>query len=214
MPEQDRRVVKTKRAIRNAFAELLTTREMDDITISDIAEVADINRKTFYSHYAGIHDLVAEIENEIVASFDDVLAMIDLGQTLENPYPVFARLTDIINSDMDFYTHLMRVNRNSSLINKLSETLKARMMAVIAGQSTLDGAKLELAVEYVSSGMFSAYQRWFNSERGQSIEEISSLISMITVNGVSSLFILPIFAPINQGKHSRTGMRTDDGANC
>lgn len=197
MPEQDRRVVKTKRAIRNAFAELLTTREMDDITIRDIAEVADINRKTFYSHYSGVHDVVAEIENEIVASFDDVLAMLDLSQTLQNPYPVFARLTEIINSDMDFYTHLMRVNRNSSLITKLSDTLKSHILAAVAEQSTLDAATLELAVEYVSSGMFSAYQRWFNSERSQSIEEISSLVSIITVNGVSSLFMLPVSAPID-----------------
>ena len=41
----DRRVVKTKKAIHNAFAKLLTEKELNDITISDIAELADINRK-------------------------------------------------------------------------------------------------------------------------------------------------------------------------
>jgi len=51
----DRRVVKTKKAIHNAFAKLLTEKELNDITISDIAELADINRKTFYNYYAGIY---------------------------------------------------------------------------------------------------------------------------------------------------------------
>lgn len=199
MPEQDRRIIKTKRAIRNAFAELLTVKEMDDITIRDIAEVADINRKTFYSHYSGVHDVVAEIENEIVSSFDSVLDAMDLKQTLQNPYPAFARLTEIINSDMDFYAHLMRVNRNSSLISKLSNVLKARLIEAVAGQSELDAATLDLAVEYVVSGMFSMYQRWFNSERTQSIEEVSGLLSSITVNGVSSLFALPVAFQAEQG---------------
>ena len=48
----DRRIVKTRKAIRCAFAELLTQKTMQEITIKDIAETADINRKTFYAHYS------------------------------------------------------------------------------------------------------------------------------------------------------------------
>ena len=45
----DRRVVKTKKAIRNAFAKLLSEKELDKITMKDIAEEANINRKTLYN---------------------------------------------------------------------------------------------------------------------------------------------------------------------
>ena len=41
----DRRVLKTKRAIRNAFAKLMTEKEIKDITIMAIAAKADRNRK-------------------------------------------------------------------------------------------------------------------------------------------------------------------------
>ena len=50
---QDRRVRRTKRAIRNAFAELLSEKPYEEITVTDITELADINRKTFYNYYAG-----------------------------------------------------------------------------------------------------------------------------------------------------------------
>lgn len=50
----DRRVIKTKRAIKEAFAKLLTQKDINDITISDIAAEANINRKTFYNYYGGI----------------------------------------------------------------------------------------------------------------------------------------------------------------
>ena len=58
----DRRIAKTKRAIYSAFAELLSQKDIDDITIRDIVDIADINRKTFYNYYSGIYALLDEIE--------------------------------------------------------------------------------------------------------------------------------------------------------
>ena len=51
----DRRVVRTKRAIRNAFAALLSVKDVDDITVRELADAADISRKTFYNYYSGIY---------------------------------------------------------------------------------------------------------------------------------------------------------------
>ena len=48
--KSDLRVIKTKRAIHTAVAELLTEKDMDDITVTDIASRAIINRKTFYNN--------------------------------------------------------------------------------------------------------------------------------------------------------------------
>lgn len=45
----DRRVARTKKAIKNAFAELMSEKEISEITVKDIAETADVNRKTFYN---------------------------------------------------------------------------------------------------------------------------------------------------------------------
>lgn len=48
---EDRRVRKTKQAIKNAFIQLLNKKDLEKITIQDITELADINRGTFYLHY-------------------------------------------------------------------------------------------------------------------------------------------------------------------
>ena len=80
----DRRVVKTKKAIKNAFAQLLTEKEINDITISDIAEYADVNRKTFYNYYAGVYAVVDEIENDIVERFSALLADTDIESSFKN----------------------------------------------------------------------------------------------------------------------------------
>lgn len=97
--KSDLRIIKTKRAIYTAFAELLTEKDMDDITVTDIASRAIINRKTFYNNYRGVYELVDELENEVIRTFDTAMQEIDF---VENPYAVFMKLTEIINSDMDF----------------------------------------------------------------------------------------------------------------
>ena len=62
----DRRVVRTKKAIRNAFARLISRRSLGEITVKELSEEADINRKTFYNYYSDIFQVMDEVENEVV----------------------------------------------------------------------------------------------------------------------------------------------------
>ena len=51
---KDRRVLRTKKAIQNAYLDLLKKKGTEKITISDIAREADIDRKTFYLHLSAL----------------------------------------------------------------------------------------------------------------------------------------------------------------
>lgn len=65
----DRRVVRTRAAIEHAFRELLATTPYDKITVSSVARVAGINRKTFYLHYDSVDDLLVHvIERAVVGA--------------------------------------------------------------------------------------------------------------------------------------------------
>ena len=124
--KEDRRVARTKRAIYSAFAQLLSERDIDDITISDIVNIADINRKTFYNYYSGIYDLLNEIEDNIVRAFEAALEETDFREALGNPGIVFEKLTAVINGNLDFYGHLISMKDNASLITKVVDLLKAK----------------------------------------------------------------------------------------
>ncbi len=61
--------------IEKAFVELLQTREINEITVSDIIKNAGLNRSTFYANYIDIFDLAdktrKKLENEFSALFID-----------------------------------------------------------------------------------------------------------------------------------------------
>ena len=60
----DLRVKKTRRAIRSAFLELAKEKPIEKITVKELAERAEINKATFYSHYETIYALIDELEQE------------------------------------------------------------------------------------------------------------------------------------------------------
>lgn len=65
----DPRVRKTRLAIRRALVELMQKKDYDAITVTDISESAQINRKTFYAHYETKEQLCAQMLYEM---FEDM----------------------------------------------------------------------------------------------------------------------------------------------
>ena len=183
----DRRVVKTRKAIRNAFAELLSEKDIDEITIKDISDAADINRKTFYNYYSGVYQLIDEIEDEIVLAFESVLKDVYFKRDMGNPYRIFENLTAIINSDIDFYGYLMKMDSNANLISKIISALKNKLKSSFSSQIEIEEQKIDLIANYVVSGMLAIYQNWFNSDRSQSIEELSNDVSIMAFSGINGM---------------------------
>jgi AcrR family transcriptional regulator len=183
----DPRTRKTKRAIRNAFAKLLSEKEIDEITIRDISELAEINRKTFYRYYGGIYQVVDEIENEVVSAFGSFLKDVDLKKALEEPHQIFERLTAIINTDMDFYGYLFSMRKNVSLVSKVTAMMKEKTKQAVIEQIEIEEQLADVVLEYAITGMISVYQLWFLSERRDSIETISDIISLMSIQGITGV---------------------------
>ncbi|MBQ6266146.1 MAG: TetR/AcrR family transcriptional regulator [Clostridia bacterium] len=184
---QDRRVLKTRRAVHNAFAQLLAQKDINDITVKEIADAADINRKTFYRYYAGIYELMGEIENEVTTQLAQGMQGMDLNACLEKPYLIFDQLNAIISSDLDFYGSLLRMETNSALSEKMTRLLQQRTTQALRTQFPAAGDGLELAAEFLVSGMLAVYKEWFRSDRSRSLESVSKTVGVLCLQGLNGL---------------------------
>ncbi|MFD2880770.1 TetR/AcrR family transcriptional regulator [Paenibacillus rhizoplanae] len=54
-----------KMVIKESLLKLLTERSINKVTVTDICREANINRNTFYSHYASQFELLSTIENDL-----------------------------------------------------------------------------------------------------------------------------------------------------
>ena len=67
----DLRVIRTRRAIREAFCSMIMEMDYSDITIKELTRRAMINRNTFYLHYESMDALLRELQEEIAGEFPD-----------------------------------------------------------------------------------------------------------------------------------------------
>lgn len=67
--KEDLRIQRTKNAIRKTFEEMICEMDYEQISIKELTERANINRKTFYLHYDSLDDLLREVQNEMAQDF-------------------------------------------------------------------------------------------------------------------------------------------------
>ena len=187
LTKTDLRVIKTKKAIRQAFSELMSRKPMEDISISDISAEALINRKTFYAHYASVHEIIAEIEDEITASLQKPLANKHLKDIMGNPYDLFHDLLEIVNENIDVYGRLLTMNGNSNLVNKITQMIRRQICSTFEHEVPVDKQTLDTSVYFMLSGMLAVFTEWYNNGRNQSIEDLSKQLSQLCFGGLHGI---------------------------
>ena len=107
----NRNAQRSIRLLKEAFMELLAEKPYESITVSDVARKADLNRGTFYAHYASVHDLLMQMEDEMLAEINEVLSSLlpaDGGEvsSLRISTELFQCLKDNNVFVGEIYTHL------------------------------------------------------------------------------------------------------------
>lgn len=185
----DLRVVKTKKAIRRAFFELLRTKDVNSITIKEISTLAEIDRKTFYSHYAGVYELVDELENEAVLLVADLVYDIDAYNFFTDPDQMLCVLETITENKAFSYLRYLFIKGNADLLNKFTASVKSRMMAEFKARLEMDDIALSFVVDYTLAGIITCYQSWLRDGASVPIRKLCEQLSRIIVLGLSGIEI-------------------------
>ena len=64
MKKEDRRVRRTRKILTQALTDLLQQKQVNEITVKELTDLADMNRGTFYLYYKDIYDMLGKIQDE------------------------------------------------------------------------------------------------------------------------------------------------------
>ena len=165
----DRRVRRTRTLIKNAFIELLKEKDFSALTITELTQRADIDRRTFYLHYTCLEDIVMDIEKEAM----DALHQLLLSMNDFNISSFFNGLSNIINDNIDFFRIVTENNNYHRFIAKCKNVLKDVIRDQFLSTSSLSEEDFEIYCEYVSSGVVGIYCNWFITNSTMSLEELT-----------------------------------------
>lgn len=180
----DKRVQKTKHAIYIAFVELLNEKDINQITITDVAKKANINRKTFYNYYTDTYEVLEEIQNLVVAAFVKNIGTVEFTNMADFLAEIFVKFTETVNRDLEFYSLLFKTNNRSYFIVKIVDILREYVQKRIEETETINQNRFKVAIDLYIPCIISVYMNWFTNSYDYSIEELSTLLTDFILNGI------------------------------
>lgn len=90
---------RTKRDIKRALLDLLNSKPLDAITMSELAREAQVSRSTLYQHYGNVHDVYTGIVGDFDAKTAPVMTQLECYEGIEPegtlPFCALLRSPDI-----------------------------------------------------------------------------------------------------------------------
>ena len=160
----DRRVRKTKKALREGLAVLLEQKKIKDITVRELADLTDMNRGTFYLHYRDIYDLQEQIENEITAEVTEIFSGIETLREGRGPYSICIDLLYYIVDNARMCKVLLSDNGNQTLLNKLSRLLQEQFVHLWIDYFHMEDRQAETGYfgTFLISGFVAMIGKWLD----------------------------------------------------
>ena len=182
----DLRVVKTRMLIREALLELMSERVLSKITISELCARAEINRKTFYRHYRTVGDVIAEIENDILAEFAAVFkshgsSIFDVGAALRE-------IGGMVELRRGYFSRLLKHNPDLFSKGKIKAALCRMFSVSLRNSGTIkDESAIPTASEFAVSGVLSLYAAWFDGGCEGSLEYMTEIAVKMILQGLTAI---------------------------
>lgn len=192
---EDRRVRKSKRAIKQAFIQLLKENNLDRITIQLISDLADVNRGTFYLNYEDKYALLDEMENEQIEKikgFVDIRKM-DLSTKNSDRFiedfanKIIKNVITHIEHNIEFYQVILNLERKSQIEEQLADIVRSNIKHLIGNKDNVFGIPENYYLSYVVGSMMSMIKYWVSDENRVSVEELVNYVSTIASTGPLSI---------------------------
>lgn len=173
--DSDKRVVRTKKAIKAALFRIMKEKDISSISISELTREANVNRRTFYTHYHSITDILDEIEGDLVEALGRLVEGIDLRAPRQSAYDLFIGLDSLITVEFSYYFQLVRVDMRGMLMSRLKNVIKGMTDTLLEQLCKRHGANAAVISPFIVGGFFNMYLEWHNHPDGLSIEQAAEL---------------------------------------
>jgi AcrR family transcriptional regulator len=182
----DRRVLKTKEAIQSAFFKLIEENKTTKITITNIAKMANIDRKTFYLHYNSPTDIIVEFCSQKTKEFFEHLESEDFFDQPLDTQNVFHAIYELIEKDLQLYQTLASHPVYDAFWEQFKELCVQNAIEAYSKKLPISQLALDIYVEYVFSGVLAIYRRYLK-EKKYNLEEVSKILNEVTFHGLTPI---------------------------
>lgn len=193
----DRRVARTRRALRDALMTLILRKGFDALTVQGIAREADVGRSTFYAHYPSKEELLRDGFRILRAELSEA---IQAAPSQGGSPPLGFSLAMFEHAGRFAQTYRVLVLGQGGVIanDEISRILTDLVRQDRVSEAEIDGVPRGLAVQYVVTTFITALRWWLEEQASLTAREADGMFRRLVLGGLGS------FPPEGQRAASRT----------
>ncbi|MBQ6947233.1 MAG: TetR/AcrR family transcriptional regulator [Clostridia bacterium] len=162
--KNNKRRKESQEKIERAFVELLQTREIKEITVSDLIKMTGLNRSTFYANYIDIFDLADKIRNHLADDFSSLFADYDYFNEQTGALKMFTH----IKENQIFYKTYFKLCYDEKHLITVYDTKRAE-------KEQMD-SNIKYHIEFFRNGLNAIIKLWLAGGCKESPEEMAQVL--------------------------------------
>ena len=183
---EDLRVKRTITGIKRAFEALICEKDFDRITVKELCERANVNKKTFYYYYESLDALLAELQGELSASYLERIRGFKLPEEL-----------DLFNREFFLYSAQQGLAYEKITCSGAWHAIRDEMIREVTdigwGGSPafgrLSNYEKRLLLDFVNNAVLASYRQWVEDGKREPIEAVIEMTNRWVLGGVRRFFV-------------------------
>lgn len=179
---EDLRVQKTIEAIKNTFEELICEKDFEKITVKELCDRARINKKTFYTYYPTLEDLLGELQMQMSAEYIEQIKDLKLPEDIDKLTRAFFEYSA---KQGRAYEKITISGSYGYIRQKMINNVKNETWSKSARFNNMDGFSRNILIEYLNTTTLNIYKEWVEKGKKKPLEEVIELSVKLICGGVN-----------------------------
>ena len=185
--KEDRRVRRTKKLLTQALTELLQEKQINEITVKELTDLADMNRGTFYLYYKDIFDMLEKIEDSLFAALNAILAIHSDDDMMSQTKPMLLDLFSFVEENQEMCRVLLSPNGDMNFLHRLNEVIRDKSRSAWEGMHIQHrDEEFDYHYSFVIFGCAGLIRAWVNRNCEESPVQMAELADSMIRQGLFS----------------------------
>ena len=182
--KEDRRVRRTKKLLTQALTQLLQEKQINEITVKELTDLADMNRGTFYLYYKDMFDMLEKIEDGMFEALDAIVSLHEHDNVSQLTKPILLDLFRFIEDNQEMCRVLLSPHGDMNFLHRLNEVVREKCLKAWPNIRTEKGeGDFDYHYSFVVFGCAGVIRAWVNRNCQESAEQMAALADAMIRRG-------------------------------
>ena len=182
--KEDRRVRRTKKLMTQALTQLLQEKQINEITVKELTDLADMNRGTFYLYYKDMFDMLEKIEDGMFEALDAIVSLHEHDDMSQQTKPILLDLFRFIQDNQEMCRVLLSPHGDMNFLHRLNEVVREKCLKAWPNIRKEKGeADFDYHYSFVVFGCAGIIRAWVNRNCSESAEKMAEMAYGMILRG-------------------------------